>query len=31
MIFKYIHVARTDEVKNMLVFATNLLSHMNLK
>jgi MFS superfamily sulfate permease-like transporter len=31
MIFKYIHVARTDEVKNMLVFATNLLSHMKLK
>ena len=31
MIFKYIHVARTDEVKNMLVFATHLLSHMNLK
>jgi MFS superfamily sulfate permease-like transporter len=31
MIFKYIHVARTDEVKNMLVFATNLMSHMNLK
>jgi len=31
MIFKYIHVARTDEVKNMLDFATNLLSHMNLK
>ena len=31
MIFKYIHIARTDEVKNMLTFATNLLSHMNLK
>lgn len=30
MIFKYIHIARTDEVKNMLTFATNLLSHMKL-
>jgi MFS superfamily sulfate permease-like transporter len=31
MIFKYLHIARTDEVQNMLSFATNLLSHMNLK
>lgn len=31
MIFKYLHIARTDEVKNMLVFATNLLRHMRLK
>jgi len=31
MVFKYIHIARTDEVKNMLTFATNLLCHMNLK
>ena len=30
MIFKYIHIARTDEVKNMLTFASNLLSHMDL-
>jgi MFS superfamily sulfate permease-like transporter len=31
MIFKYLHIARTDEIQNMLTFATNLLSHMNLK
>ena len=31
MIFKYIHIARTDEVQNMLTFALNLLSHMKLK
>lgn len=31
MIFKYIHIARTDEVQNMLTFSHNLLSHMNLK
>ena len=31
MIFKYIHIAKTDEVQNMLAFAHNLLSHMNLK
>lgn len=31
MIFKYIHIARTDEVQHMLSFATNLLSHMSLK
>ena len=30
MIFKYIHIARTDEVQNMLSFAHNLLSHMPL-
>jgi hypothetical protein len=31
MIFKYLHIARTDEVQNMLQFAHNLLQHMNLK
>ncbi|CAI8403445.1 MAG: Bicarbonate transporter BicA [Flavobacteriaceae bacterium] len=31
MIFKYLHVARTDEVNSMLSFATNLLKHMDLK
>ena len=31
MIFKYLHIARTDEVKNMLHFSSNLLKHMNLK
>lgn len=31
MIFKYIHIARTDEVQNMLNFSHNLLKHMNLK
>ncbi len=31
MIFKYIHIARTDEVRNMLDFSSNLLKHMNLK
>ena len=31
MIFKYLHVAHTDEVKNMLSFAFNLLKHTNLK
>ena len=31
MIFKYLHIARTDEVKNMLDFAHNLLGQMNLK
>jgi len=31
MIFKYIHIARTDEVQNMLRFAHNLLSHMHLQ
>ncbi len=31
MIFKYLHIAKTDEVTNMLNFALDLLSHMNLK
>jgi MFS superfamily sulfate permease-like transporter len=31
MIFKYLHIARTDEVQNMLTFSQNLLKHMNLK
>ncbi len=31
LIFKYIHIARTDEVEKMLSFALNLLNHMNLK
>jgi len=31
MIFKYVHIARTDEVEKMLVFAHNLLGHMGLK
>ena len=31
MIFKYLHVARTDEVYSMLSFATNLLKQMDLK
>jgi len=31
MIFKYLHIAKTDEVKNMLAFSHNLLGHMNLK
>jgi len=31
MIFKYLHIARTDEVKNMLTFSCNLLEHMDLK
>ncbi|MBL4625737.1 MAG: SulP family inorganic anion transporter, partial [Flavobacteriales bacterium] len=31
MIFNYLHIARTDEVQNMLSFAHNLLSHMSLK
>ncbi|MDG1901227.1 MAG: SulP family inorganic anion transporter [Bacteroidales bacterium] len=30
MIFKYVHIARTDEVKNMLDFSHHLLQHMNL-
>ncbi|MFT6127905.1 MAG: hypothetical protein ACJAVA_002402, partial [Flavobacteriaceae bacterium] len=29
MIFKYLHIARTDEVQNMLTFGLNLLKHMN--
>ena len=31
MIFKYLHIARTDEVKNMLSFGLNLLRHMGFK
>ena len=31
MIFKYLHIARTDEVQNMLTFSHNLLGHMVLK
>lgn len=31
MIFKYLHIARTDEVQNMLSFSNNLLKHMSLK
>ncbi len=31
MIFKYLHIARTDEVQNMLTFSHNLLGHMSLK
>lgn len=31
MIFKYLHIARTDEVKKMLDFSSNLVKHMSLK
>jgi MFS superfamily sulfate permease-like transporter len=31
MIFKYLHIARTDEVQNMLTFGLDLLSYMGLK
>ena len=31
MIFKYLHIAKTDEVQNMLSFGLNLLKHMNFK
>ena len=31
MIFKYLHIARTDEVQNMLTFSRNLLENMALK
>jgi MFS superfamily sulfate permease-like transporter len=31
MIFKYLHISRTDEVQNMLTFGLNLLRHMELK
>ncbi|MBV1888016.1 MAG: hypothetical protein KUG51_01880 [Urechidicola sp.] len=31
MIFKYLHIAKTDEVSNMLTFAHDLLTHMELK
>ena len=30
MIFKYLHIAKTVEVKNMLAFSYSLLKHMNL-
>ena len=28
MVFKYVHIARTEEVQNMLSFSSNLLKHM---
>lgn len=31
MIFKYLHIARTDEVQSMLTFSSNLLKNMGLK
>ncbi|PCJ91309.1 MAG: hypothetical protein COA50_16630 [Flavobacteriaceae bacterium] len=31
MIFKYVHIARTEEVQNILTFSSNLLKHMDLK
>jgi len=31
MIFKYVHIARTDEVQNMLAFSRNLVGHMSMK
>jgi len=31
MIFKYLHIAKTEEVQNMLSFGLNLLKHMNFK
>ena len=31
MIFKYVHIARTEEVQNMLTFSSNLLGHMTLE
>ena len=31
MIFKYLHIAKTDEVQNMLTFSHNLLKNMSLK
>ena len=31
MIFKYVHIARTEEVQNILTFSSNLLRHMGLK
>ena len=30
MIFKYLHIAKTDEVQNMLSFGLNLLKHMKV-
>jgi MFS superfamily sulfate permease-like transporter len=31
MIFKYVHIARTEEVQNILDFSYNLLKHMGFK
>ena len=31
MIFKYVHIARTEEVQKMLSFSSELLKHMNLE
>lgn len=31
MIFKYLHIAPTQEVQNMLDFSVDLLDHMNLE
>ena len=31
MIFKYVHIARTEEVQNILDFSSNLLKHMGFK
>ena len=31
MIFKYLHIARTDEVPSMLSFSSNLLRHMGIQ
>ena len=31
MIFKYLHIARTDEVPSMLEFSSNLLKHMGIQ
>ncbi|MFT6411448.1 MAG: MFS superfamily sulfate permease-like transporter [Flavobacteriales bacterium] len=31
MIFQYVHIARTEEVQNILSFSSSLLKHMNLK
>ncbi len=31
MIFKYLHIAHTDEVQSMLSFSSNMIKHMNLK
>lgn len=31
MIFKYVHIARTEEFQNMLAFSSDLLRSMNLK
>ena len=31
IIFKYLHIARTDEVPIMLEFSSNLLKHMEVR